>query len=82
MAPLQAEGPEPSSSERRCSHPRLDALDVQRTTEGRSGSAVLVRFPEPGMRQRALSSGLIARDQVTCALQATTKSREPKHDNS
>jgi len=32
------------------------------------------------MRRRALNSGLIAHDQVTCALQAMIELREPKHD--
>jgi len=68
-------------SERRFSRPRLDALLVRWTTEGPKGSAVLVRCPEFRMRRRALNSGLLARDQVTCALQVTTKSRETRHDN-
>jgi hypothetical protein len=45
-----------------------------------SVSVVLGRDPELTMRRRALSSGLIARDQVTCALQATAKDREAQHD--
>ena len=36
-------------------------------------------IPELGMRRRALSSGLFARDQVTCAMQASAKGRDHQH---
>lgn len=36
--------------------------------------------PEPGMRRRALSSGLDARDQVTRAAEGSTENCEPRHD--
>jgi hypothetical protein len=32
------------------------------------------------MRRRALSSGLLARDQVACVTQASAKGREAQHD--
>jgi hypothetical protein len=40
-----------------------------------------VMDPEPGMRRRALSSGLIARDKIACVTQASAKGREAQHDS-
>jgi hypothetical protein len=37
--------------------------------------------PELGMRRRALSSGLIARDKIACVTQAPSKGREAQHDS-
>jgi hypothetical protein len=53
---------------------------VQQPSGRLSVNQLLEEIPEPGMQRRALSSGLVARDQVACVTQASAKGREAQHD--